>query len=575
MCTAVVDIQPEPVVDLRDLNPLRNEPQFCWRAVVGMLVLAFPEIQWVLANQPGVHVPSLVRERGGLTPNHLGTDYNLEPLLRLQDYGFSPLFDGPGFVSAIREGVVAWGPAARNIPVRQSRAVAIDDETPYAYLNAYATYRKGSTCYLVSTYKMMELLFKDSNGQPPVDLSFEDLFLGFPDMDSDKLAERLNLKPSALHLSELVTRDRAFPGLADVRVRAFVTVGHEHVSPGIVTSNKTYRGQKERHCGGGGRVRFIEIRKPVGGIFELQNAIGADGPPPIVWPPVPANQDTTVGHSAPGRLLVVAQRLAQRAARILSAGPITPEQALYGAVLAMNSKEYLQHRTPTASLEALALQQELEVVAECMFHGVAYNRELEPRFEDIATEVHSASYWFAEQEQTATELNARITILGKLAARFREFNRIDEELDCLNEVRKLHPELWRIQRVRSITQGGSARTIGKRLVSAPACGAIWLGYGAYCYASKFMSSLATACLFLAAWIGALGIGFAVLQHPKMHCIERLGAGLGDAVISFFGLGPPAADMQWWAWAPVFVAILVGFPHLGLVVAYLFSRLVRR
>jgi len=35
MCTAVVDIQPEPVVDLRDLNPLRNEPQFCCGGNVG------------------------------------------------------------------------------------------------------------------------------------------------------------------------------------------------------------------------------------------------------------------------------------------------------------------------------------------------------------------------------------------------------------------------------------------------------------------------------------------------------------------------------------------------------------
>jgi len=573
-CAAVVDIQVEPVRDLSDLNPLSTTPELTWSTVVGMLILAFPEIQWVLANQPGLRVPTMLRNQDGLTPNKLGYDCDIESLLQLQDEGFSPLFDGPGFSSAIREGMIRRTPsAAKDIPIRRSKAASIDEETSYAYVTAYTAYRRGCSSYVVSTYAMMRRLF-GSTTAPIVDLTFEDLFLGFPDLDPTRIAEGLDIPQNELHLSNLEIRDRIFPGLADVPLRAFVTVGHEHVK-NVSAHNEAYR--QRREAGGDGHpcVVFRDIRKPVPGVIDLQRALGSSAPCHISWPPAHTSLNEDLGHSAPGRLLVLAQLLTRRAARILTAGPVTPEQALYGAVLAMNAKEYLQHRTPTASLEALAIQQELEVIAECMFQGVAYNRQLQPRFKDLESEVSSASYWFAKSDQESVKLNSRITILGNLAARFRAFNQIDEELECLNSVRSLHPELWRIQHLRLYSKAGESRTVLQQLRSALAQCTVYLAYGAYWYAAKFMSSLGMAFVILVCWIAVLGIGFAVLQHPQMHCIERLGAGLGDAMISFFGLQAPAADMQWRAWWLVFVAILAGFPHLGLVISYLFSRLVRR
>ena len=124
-------------------------------------------------------------------------------------------------------------------------------------------------------------------------------------------------------------------------------------------------------------------------------------------------------------------------------------------MLARNAKEYLQHRTPTAWLEALSLQHELEVMAEILFLGVAYNRQLGPRFEELKEEVNLASDWFAGRERTSAELNSKITILTRLAAQFKAFNQIDEELACLNEVRILHTYLWRVGRLRSLNSGGA------------------------------------------------------------------------------------------------------------------------
>ena len=146
-------------------------------------------------------------------------------------------------------------------------------------------------------------------------------------------------------------------------------------------------------------------------------------------------------------------------------------------MLALNAKEYLQHRTPTAWLEALSLQHELEVMAECMFLGVAYNRQLGPRFEELKADVILASDWLAAHEQASAELNSRITILGRMAAQFKAFNQIDEELACLNEVRMLHPNLWRTGRLRSLNSDGTGRTVAQRLVSALGRCAIGGGLG--------------------------------------------------------------------------------------------------
>ena len=571
-CVVVVDL-PQKVPQAAYLNPLHNERDFHWNTVIGMLILSFPEIQWVLAGQPISWVPPLVPGHD-LRPNLLGIEYGkTEEILRLQDEGYSPLFDGPGFYSTIRAGMVedTWR-ATKDIPIRRSRAAAIDEETPYAFLTGYTAYRNGCCSYVVSTYAMMRRLFGDAQGSS-IGLAFEDLFLGFPDLDLDDLANHLHISREELHLSNLDTRDVIFPGLSKVPVRAFVTVGHEHVPPKVIVTNAAYRSRRQRDEG----VRFIEILKPVRGVFEIHMALGADAPCKLAWPPSIGEDDGDLGHSAPGRLLVIAQRLSSRAAGILAAGPIAPEHALYGATLAMNAKELLQDRTPTAAYEALALQHELEVTAECMFHGVAYNRQLKPRFDDVRSESEVISNWFAVDERKSADLDARITIVGALAARFRNFNQIDEEMDCLKEVRNLHPDLW----LRQQTRERCTRPVG--LAASTKAGldrALTLTiYGIYAYAAAFTSSIRAMLGFLGAWIVGLGVGFAVFQHPEMgwgwRLAERLCAGIGDAVVAFFGLQAPAGTMQWWAWLPTFFAILAGFFHLGLVISYLFTRLARR
>ena len=138
--------------------------------------------------------------------------------------------------------------------VRQRRARTLSTTRHPTPSSAPTAYRFGCCSYALSTYAMMRRVF--GSGGPPVDHTFEDLFVNFPDTPGDELADELGVDRKDLHLSKLEMRDRAFPGLADVPLRALVTVGHGHVPPEILASNKEYRAKREQGCGGRPKVRF-------------------------------------------------------------------------------------------------------------------------------------------------------------------------------------------------------------------------------------------------------------------------------------------------------------------------------
>ena len=55
--------------------------------------------------------------------------------------------------------------------------------------------------------------------------------------------------------------------------------------------------------------------------------------------------------------------------------------------LLFEAKELLCGRSITTALEAVSLQHQMEVHAECSFYGVAYEIEVDSRFKEIANEV--------------------------------------------------------------------------------------------------------------------------------------------------------------------------------------------
>jgi len=339
------------------------------------------------------------------------------------------------------------------IPRRIERAAALDDEKSYAYFHAYAAYRYGFRSLPVLTDALARELFDESGSlSEGLTLCFEDIFINYPD-----------LRESKRHYSDLANdRDVILQKLKQTKYRIFVTTGQRHTGDREkVERNKYYiKSHQAAQC------YSMMVLKPVGGLFDLwersrlkwrlkwplelknkkvtRRGTGKN----FCWPPLKYHdwEEADTGHSAPGKLLVIAEHLIERAQWLKAQGVRSVADAVRGAVFATNALELLGDRTPTTAIDALTLKQEFEVEAECHFSGVIYHILIQPRLQDIRREIRGISRWFHPRQQKSSEWNAEMRVLNALVAILREHNQFDEEQTCLNRIRHLHHSLWMRQR---------------------------------------------------------------------------------------------------------------------------------
>jgi len=201
------------------LNPLESHG---WDALIAMLILAFPEVHWVFGHSPSPSEGADLWK--SVTRWHSLTSF-------LSGFDGSPLFDGSG----LRQHVVnrvktkkddeSGASLAPLVPERREWAAAVDEESSYAILNAYICYRFGFRAWPVTSDELFRELFagndqddKDVDSANEASLTFEDLYLGFPDKTDD-----------SLHYSNLQKRTDKLSRLAKVKLRrSFVTAGHRH-----------------------------------------------------------------------------------------------------------------------------------------------------------------------------------------------------------------------------------------------------------------------------------------------------------------------------------------------------------
>lgn len=149
-----------------------------------------------------------------------------------------------------------------------------------------------------------------------------------------------------------------------------------------------------------GEGHWCFVRKPLGGIFGLRNQCGLPNGrnfaghldsrkvsdifrnARVGHPTESGGQVKDSSHSAYGMTLDVATDLIGRSNAIKNHGGGI-EDAIHAAVLATCAYELLGHKTPALSIEALGLRHSCEVMAECEFHGVRANLDMEDRLVDI------------------------------------------------------------------------------------------------------------------------------------------------------------------------------------------------
>ena len=547
------------------LNPMHSG----WSALVAMLILTFPDLGWYFGVTPNSDKSDPSSENGD------PTDFT-DPVFPRKACSlpalFEPLKDALFDYSGLRHWIRsvmhrATGKDERKVapplPLREKLAVALDDERSYAYFHAYTAYRFGFRALPVTEERIANQWFQqDSDSKMPF-LSLEDLFLNFPDREDNPLP-----------LSDLLCgRDKRWPMLKENKVvhRVFVTSGQRHFGDGEKRAkNRVYMRAPFRECG---QHRWYAF-KPTGGMFDLWHQTELDRRlrwrckhterayqgvgPGYIWPPPPQYAfEGDSGHSAPGRLLLVAESLLERCGEIRNRGMESVEEAVRGAVLAGSALELLGDRTPTTGLEALALKHQFEVLAECQFSGVEYHLMVKPRLEEIGNEVRAIGRWFSRTKRKDAVLNAEMMIVNSLITIFRQHNQFEEEQLCMIRARQLHNTLWMRQRQRRLP-------LPWRYVFWPLLR----------YAEFLLTSLPRFILGLGIWTVALSALFSLANSrldignvPEVHPLSMV-------ISTFFGAGSLTASHPVWI-VLTSIGVLGGLAHLGIFISHLYTIVSRK
>lgn len=534
------------------IYPFQRGKPYSRSLLFSWLLIQFPEVRWVF-------LPEVLIENNLKLQNYLhyladrdNRGYVRNTLLingkSLDSFGnISNLFDASGWRDSIKQ---LCDIRSR----RNSLALVIDEEESYSYFNAYIAYKLG---YRVLPVIDMSTLI-DLNriqGNEEFIFSLEDIFLNFYDKEKFILSEDvaylsdIRNRGENLHLSDLRNRDIAFSFLKNIRKRIFITVAHKNIR--WHERNRAYL--KELRSNG---MKIKIVYKPSGGIFFVIKKIG-------LLSKYFRNKKNEIermneivsvdrAHSAPGRLLVIAEHLIKRAEKIcLDASSI--KECIHGVILALEAQELLGYRTPTTSLEAIALKHKLEVKAECMFYGVAYNIDMNNRFKEIELEVEAVSKWFHPSIRKRSSLNAQLGILTELVEILRDYGQFDEELQCLNRIRKLNRQFYFLNKpwLRIIQP---LRAYIETLIESFSLflGAIFFWptlYGILGYVTKARFSGGEDFLF---W-------------------EQL----TNAYYTFFGLQPTMRPVGSWSNVISILTVLTGFLHLGIFISYLYNLIFRK
>lgn len=546
------------------------------------LILAYPEVYWIFLVDE--HAAVDLRKR-------LGPAFDLHfvcapsfaesfpALLQRHVHGLRAWFDPAGLRSHVLHN------DGRTAPL----AVAVDEETAFALFNAYVLYRNGFAAYMVTTFHEVEAVGQVVDRSS---LLLEDIELNFGDVPdkafwSNALGRYSHSENDHRDLRvEEVLRQRT------AELPLFAEAGRRIIVSSQVVSDDDCNAE----------LNIIgAVQKPYAGIFAmppLSKIPPAEKSPNPVMPPVVVEAPTGSAlptpdgatglrsarspHGAPFWAQTIAERLLQRALRLeqSSSGLIS---AIHLALLASVTREVLQQRNVTLSLQALALQHRMEVRAECAFMGTTGALDVGARIRNLDADVEVLfAPPFLPQMQKA---KAMAEIVSQLRCIYGTFGRVREETECMQAMRQYRRD------ARYYDPHPDSRLLRHRAEYAPRrvkrafeeyFDSIVSGFWPM---TRSMTLIVVffACLFM---LTASRIGF---------CTDCSGgvllfASLVQSAVTFFalqsGIASDAATTPimvsldhtgafFLFWSITVVEMLLGFLHLGLLISYLYEKLSRR
>jgi len=536
------------MVLVADVYPLAMNPLLPgYESLLAMLILAFPEVRWLFGTIRGYD--------GTDTDDQLDKFRKAHGLHHLFQPWQTPLFDGAGLRDWVRQCCSKQSDNedskkdAAYVPLREQLAVAMDEETDYAYLHAYTAYRFGFRAMALTRWNAVDAVLGENAVVPSDNLGIvlEDLYLNFPD--------------GGKGMSALTMRADTLPRLKDAEHRILITSGHR-----VVGDKKKIEQNREHIADQKSKGKRIgKLYKPHGGIFsiwedsglkkQLKKGVGKG----YVWPPdwkaitrefPPEDNDENHGHSSPGVLLQVARHLLNRAERLLANPITTAEEAVRGAVLATDALELLGGKTPTSAAEALALKHQFAIHAECQFVGVEHRIRLTARFEEIRRDAKSIAHWFRPKERKRATLNIEMDVINRIIKVLREYNQFDEELVCINRVRNLHNSLYM-----------SAKSKPWRILAWPILR----------YTEFLLSSFSRFAVAIGLWLLSLSALYTEPGYTSDAPSQLKPA--GKAIELFLGSAP--LDTGLTSLMLSVLVIIAGLAHLGIFISHLYVLVSKR
>lgn len=317
------------------------------------LILTFPEVIWIPVAVDGIN------------------EMVFSEMCQDIPHG---LYDALG----IREYIKNLLSQSTQIPCRQRDKIGIilEEESTYAYANAYILYKNGMRVFPLTTHKQAsyvlnrETLPQWNETCPAIPkISIEDWDLRLPDWQPNEGCS----EPQRNDIRDLLgLRLQKYPLL-------------DKLERWICTLNPNCLLNKEEKATFAGKI----IEKPIGGFYDLEGKLFEGNRPAPESFKIDPPEDL-YHHSAPGIVVLLTEIIIRRAKNIL-ANAISPEQYLIGATLALNANELIGKKCPTLSYETHRLIHIFESKFEIDFPGSSYHNNAESRISFYEEYIRSLS----------------------------------------------------------------------------------------------------------------------------------------------------------------------------------------
>lgn len=372
-------------------------------------------------------------------------------------------------------------------------------------------------------------------------------------------------------------------------------------------------------------IMYKIIDKPYAGVYDLQNNINENETKDSVsenylgfWEQFKSHRyercesqsnvvnnnkkEPIKSHSASSRLLIIANSLIDRTRKIPKVTK-SCEMAVQGAILALEAKEILHGNSITTALEAVSLQHQMEVQAECSFYGVAHEIKTVERFKEISREVDNIirmsdaieSNPNLKPNKLAQSYNAQVGIVNNVLLIFKEHEQFDEEDKCLIYVRRLRQGLHLHTILdlpkRSLNRQFKNSILIKRCTNSFAAISLDLPEIKLnlkllkvmlldSYFNWLITSIINIIYSMMIWIGLFTVFYSLLDVSNFwKSTNNFLRPLGQSFLTFFEM-QPANIMKEYEYGVGFYCILiveliVAYVHLGIFITYLYQKLSRR